>query len=132
MAAIGGSIKNISVKGRPFTVAADADGERDLGGYTNEVQSNGDKTVRVIKLVKPWNMGGLSVSIDDNRSDQEFLQGISDGKDAGDDGLYDMTFTFVDGNTYQGRGIVVGDLKKSTKNATMEIALSGSDTLTKQ
>jgi hypothetical protein len=130
--AIGGSIKNISIKGREFPVAADADGERDLGGYTNEVQSNGDKTVRVIKLVKPWNVGGLAVSTDDNRSDQEFLQGIADGKDAGDDGLYDCTITFVDNNTYQGRGIIVGDLKKSTKNATCELALSGSDTLTKQ
>ena len=130
--AIGGSIKAISIKGRDFPVAADADGERDLGGYTNEVQSNGNGTVRVIKLAKPWNMGGLALSIDDNRGDQEFLQGIADGKDAGDDGLYDCTFTFVDNNTYQGRGTIVGDLKKSTKNATAEVALSGSDTLTKQ
>lgn len=130
--AIGGSIKAISIKGRDFPVAADADGERDLGGYTNEVQPNGDGTVRIIKLRKAWNIGALTVSCDDGRSDQEFLQGIADGKDAGDDGLYDCTFTFVDNNTYQGRGTIVGDLKKSTKNATCEVALSGSDTLTKQ
>jgi hypothetical protein len=132
MGAIGGSVKNISIKGRPFTIAADADGNRDLGGYSNEVQSNGDKTVRVIKTVKPWMLDGLTVSIDDGRDDQSFLQGICDGNDAGDDGLFDCTFTFVDGNTYQGRGTISGDLKKSTKNATCGISLSGSDTLTKQ
>lgn len=130
--AIGGSMKAVSIKGRDFPVAADADGERDLGGYTNEVQSNGNLTVRVIKLAKPWNMGGLALSTDDTRGDHEFLQGIADGKDAGEDGLYDCTFTGVDNITYQGRGTIVGDLKKSTKNATTEVALSGSDTLTKQ
>ena len=132
MSAIGGSIKNISIKGRSFTVAADADGNRDLGGYTNEVQSNGDKTVRVIKTVKPWMIDGLALSTDDDRDDQKFLQDVCDGKDSGDDGLYDCTFTFVDGNTYQGRGIINGDLKKSTKNATTTISIAGADTLTQQ
>lgn len=132
MGAIGGSARNVSIKGRPFTIAADADVERDLGGMTNEVQSNGDGTVRVIKTRKPWALNGLSVSIDDNRDDQKFLQDCADGKDAGDDGLYDCTVTFVDGNTYQGRGIPVGDMKKSGKNATIDLGLSGSDGLTKQ
>jgi hypothetical protein len=132
MGAIGGSARNISIKGRSFTVAADADVERDLGGMTNEVQSNGDASVRVIKTQNPWALGGLTLSIDDNRNDQEFLQDCANGKDAGEDGLYDCTVTFVDGNTYQGRGIPVGDLKKSGKNATVECGLSGSGGLTKQ
>jgi hypothetical protein len=132
MSAIGGSIRNISIAGRSFTIASDADGERDLGGMSNEVQSNGDGTVRVIKTRKPWMFGGLSVSIDDARDDHTFLQGVADGKDAGEDGLYDCTFTLVNGVTFQGRGIVADDLKFSTQNATCDITLSGSDALTKQ
>lgn len=132
MGAIGGSIKNISIKGRPFTVAADADANRDTGGYSNEVQSNGDLTVRVVKTAKPWSIDGLTLSIDDNRDDMKFLQDISDGKDAGDDGLYDCTVTEVAGTTHQGRGTITGDLKKSTKNSTCPVTLMGADKLTKQ
>lgn len=132
MSAIGGSIRNISIAGRSFTIAADADGERDIGGFSNEVQANGDGTVRVIKTRKPWMFSGLSVSVDDTRDDHTFLQGVADGKDAGEDGLYDCTFTLVSGATFQGRGIVADDLKFSTQNSTCDITLSGSDALTKQ
>lgn len=132
MAAIGGSIRNISIKGRSFTVATDADGSRDTGGYSNEVQSNGDGTARKIMTRKPWMIEGLAVSVDDNRDDQKFLQDVCDGKDAGDDGYYDCTITLVSGITFQGRGTVNGDLKFSTQNATCEIALAGPDSLTKQ
>lgn len=130
--AIGGSIKRISIKGRPFAVAADADANRDLGGYTVEVQSNGDLTARKIMTAKPWMADGLAVVCDHDRNDQQFLQDIADGKDAGDDGFYDMTITHVDDNVFQGRGTITGDIKMSTKNVTAPITLSGPDKLTKQ
>lgn len=132
MSAIGGSVRNISIAGRSFTLAADADVELDIGGFSNELQANGDGTVRVIKTRKPWGASGMPVSIDPARNDLEFLQGCADGKDAGEDGLYDMTVTLVNNVTYQGRGIVADDLKFSTQNSTAEITVSGSDALTQQ
>ncbi len=132
MGAIGGSIKNYSIKGRSFTVAADADANIDTGGYSTEVQSNGDLTARDIMTAKPWSIDGLNTSIDHNRDDMKFLQDISDGKDASDDGFYDCTITLVNGITFQGRGKVSGDLKLSTKNATCPVTLMGPDRLTKQ
>ncbi len=130
--AIGGSIKNISIKGRELAVAADADANRDLGGYTTEVMPNGDGTARKVMTAKPWRVDGLAVSCDDAKDDQKFLQDVADGKDAGADGFYDMTVTLVDGNTFQGRGTIEGDIKMSTKNVTTPITLAGPDKLTKQ
>jgi hypothetical protein len=132
MGAIGGSIKNFSIKGRSFTVAADADANRDSGGYSTEVQPNGDGTARKVMTAKPWSIDGLTASIDDNRDDMKFLQDVADGKDAGDDGFYDCTVTEVNGATHQGRGTVTGDLKKSTKNSTCPVTLMGPDKLSKQ
>jgi hypothetical protein len=129
---IGGSVKNFSVAGRSFTVAADADVELDFGGYSNELQANGDLSARKIMTAKPWGASGLSASIDHNRDDMAFLQGCANGKDAGEDGLYDMTVTLVNNVTFQGRGTVADDLKFSTQNSTCDLTLSGSGELTKQ
>ena len=42
MPAVGGSIESVTLNGRPFPVAADAEAQRKLGGWENEVQANGD------------------------------------------------------------------------------------------
>ncbi len=44
MAAVGGSIESVTLDGRTFAVAADAEAQRKLGGFENEVQANGDGT----------------------------------------------------------------------------------------
>jgi len=41
MASVGGSIESITLGGREFAVAADAESQRKLGGWENEVQANG-------------------------------------------------------------------------------------------
>ena len=124
---IGGSIESISINGRGFAVAADADANRDLGGFTSEQQSNGDGTTRDIKTRKPWMIDGLNVSIDDFRRDQEFLQENSDGSA---NGVIDITF--ANGAVYSGTGKVSGDLKASSQSATMPITLSGPGKLEQQ
>jgi len=50
MAATGGSIESITMDGREFAVAADAESQRKLGGFENEVQANGNGTARIIKI----------------------------------------------------------------------------------
>ena len=81
MAAVGGSIESITLDGRNFAVAADAEAQRKLGGFENEVQSNGDGTARLIKTRVPLSLDGLTLEIDDDRADQEFLQELSNRND---------------------------------------------------
>jgi hypothetical protein len=70
MGAVGGSIESVSIKGRGFAVAADADASRKLGGFENENQMNGNGTTRTIKTRVGWMVSGLSLSLDDTMGDQ--------------------------------------------------------------
>lgn len=127
MSQIGGSIESTELNGRTFPVAADADGARKLGGDENEVQANGDGTARIIKTKTPWMIGGLTVGVDNDRGDQEFLQNIADSNE-----LVAVSVTLADGTTYQGRGTITGELNYSTQNATCELSLAGEGKLTRQ
>ncbi len=118
--AVGGSIESVSVAGRLFPVAADAAANRNLGGFKNEVSSNGNGTARLLKTRIPWMVEGLTLEIDDDRSDQEFLKSISDGNE-----FVDITFTFASGHTYQGSGTIVDELVFDSSKATGEVKFSG-------
>ena len=78
---VGGSIESITLDGRNFSVAADAEVQRKLGGFENEVQANGDGTARTIKTRVPLSLDGLTVDIDDDQGDAEFLQALQDRND---------------------------------------------------
>lgn len=123
-AAVGGSIENVAIKGRTFSVAADADADRKLGGFENEVPANGDGTARIIKTRVPWQIGGLNLACNEDQADHEFLQKISNAKD-----FVPMEVTFASGVTFRGRGIITGELKYSSQNATCEVTLSGPGTV---
>lgn len=124
--ATGGSIESVGIAGRTFSVAADADSDRDLGGFSNEAQPNGDGTARNIKTRKPWKVGGLALNIDDLAGDQEFLQDVADGD------YVPMDITYVSGAVYSGLGIISGDLTVSSQSTTGVVELSGPQKLTKQ
>lgn len=121
---VGGSVESISINNRLFPVAADSDPTRDLGGFTVEYQSNGDGGARRIKTRKPWMLEGLTVVIDENRGDLEFLQENADGNDD-----VPITITLANGFTYAGVGGVTGDIKASSQSTTAEITLSGPQNL---
>lgn len=128
MAAIGGSIESISLSGRSFAVAADAESQRKLGGFENEVQANGDgATARLIKTVVPLMIDGLTVEVDDDRGDHEFLQDLSNRND-----FFPISITFASGSTYQGTAQLVGEVQASSQSATAAITLSGPGILTRQ
>lgn len=126
-AAVGGSIESISIRGRLFPVAADAEANKKLGGFENEVQSNGDGTARIVKTRVPWMLDGVSVEINDSRADAEFLQEIADGLV-----FVPITITLASGVTYQGTGTITSEVQSSSQNATASITLSGQGTLTQQ
>jgi osmotically-inducible protein OsmY len=127
MAAVGGSIEAVSLAGRIFGVAADAEAQRKLGGFENEVQANGDGTARIIKTRVPLSIDGLTVTVDDTRGDHEYLQELSNRKD-----YFAISITYASGTTYQGTAIITGELQASSQAATAAVSLMGPGVLTKQ
>jgi hypothetical protein len=127
MAGVGGSIEAISLSGRIFAVAADAEAQRKLGGFENEVQANGNGTARIIKTRVPLSIDGLTVEVDDTRGDHEFLQDLSNAKD-----YFAISITYASGTVYQGTAIITGELSASSQNATAAVSLMGPGELTKQ
>jgi hypothetical protein len=127
MPQIGGSIESVTLGGRTFSVTADAESQRKLGGDENEVQPNGDGTARIVKTKVSWSIDGLSLGTDDANGDQEFLQGLADAND-----FFPVVITYASGESYQGSGIVVGEMQTSSQNATTAVSLMGNGALTKQ
>ena len=127
MAAVGGSIHSVTLNGRNFAVAADADAQRKLGGYENDVQANGNGTARITKTRVPWSLSGLTIEVDDSRKDHEFLQQLADRDDE-----FPCAVRLASGEVYQGSGAITGELAAGTQNATTSLALMGSGQLTRQ
>ncbi len=57
-------MREISIDGRLFSVTSDSDPIRDLGGFSGDFQANGDGTGRRILTRKPWQVSGLTISVD--------------------------------------------------------------------
>ncbi len=127
MAATGGSIEEVTLGGRSFAVAADAEAQRKLGGFENEVQANGNGTARLIKTRVPLSIDGLTIEVDDDRGDQEFLQELANRTD-----FFPIAITYASGISYQGSAQIVGENPASSQNATAAISLMGPGILTKQ
>ena len=120
MAAVGGSIESITLDGRNFAVAADAEAQRKLGGFENEVQANGDGTARLIKTRVPLSLDGLTLEIDDDRADQEFLQELTNRND-----FFPVVISYASGNDYQGTAQLVGETQASSQNTNRQALSSG-------
>lgn len=127
MAAVGGSIESITLASRNFAVAADAEAERKIGGFENEVQANGDGTARLIKTCVPLSLSGLTLEIDDFRGDAEYIQSLANLPD-----FFPISITYASGVVYQGRAQIVDENTSSSQSATAEISLSGPGILTRQ
>ena len=125
--AVGGSIESVTLDGREFPVAADAEAQRKLGGFENEVQANGNGTARLIKTRVPLSLDGLTIEVDDDRGDQEFVQALADRND-----FFPIAITYASGGTYQATAQIVGENPASSQNATQAISLMGPGKLTKQ
>jgi hypothetical protein len=127
MPATGGSIESVSLDGRIFPVAADAEAQRKLGGFENEVQANGDGTARLIKTRVPLSIDGLTIEVDDSRGDHEFLQELSDRWE-----YFAIAVSYPSGETYQGLAQLTGEMQTSSQSATASVNLMGPGILTRQ
>lgn len=126
MAAIGGSIESVSLNGRIFSVTADADATRRLGGKSNDIGNNGDGTGRILQTVTNWSVDGLVLSCDDARGDQSLSRASRIAN------FFVVTLTYASGSVWSGRGIVSGEPEHSNTNATVSIGLKGVGKLTRQ
>ncbi len=127
MAAVGGSIEELTLAGRSFAVASDAEAQRKLGGWENEVQANGNGTARLIKTRVPLSLDGVVVEIDDDRGDHEYLNEVAGRKD-----FIVIAITYASGSTYQGTAQLVGEYAASSQSTTAPVSLMGPGILTKQ
>lgn len=125
--AIGGSIESIALDGREFPVAADAAANRKLGGFENEYMSNGDGSPRLTKTRVGHQLDGLTLAVDDDRGDHEFLQDLQDLKR-----FFPIVVTFASGVAYQGQSQITGETQWNSQNSTAEITLQGPGRLTPQ
>ena len=127
MAAVGGSIAAVSIDGRNFAVATDADVSLKIGGKKITVAANGNGSARYLGEVEPWSLSGIEVAIDNDADDHGFLQRNADAMVA-----VNCTITLMDGNVYQGKGIVADDHDYSTAKATTGLTLMGEGKLSQQ
>ena len=125
--ATGGSVINVSLNGQNFPVTADADTTRKLGGYENAVETNGDKSARILKTVVSPMFGGLVLSVDSKRKEQEVLQGLQNLDD-----FFPVAVTYADGVVYQGRGAITGEVAYQSASTTTPIDITGEGTFTQQ
>lgn len=129
---VAGSIARVSLRGRSFSVAADADVSRKLGGFESAIEMNGDGTARVIKTRQGWALSGIAVDINDIRGDQEFLVELQNGVRADADGFYAVSIEYASGAIYSGRGTVIEAVEYGSMAGTAALSLAGPGTLTKQ
>jgi len=127
MPAIGGSIESVTLDGREFAVTADADVGRKLGGRENEMLANGNRTSRLIKTATPWSAEGLTVAIDDDNGDQEFIQALADSNH-----FFAIAITYPSGAVSQGEGQIAGEVVFNNQTASASVSLMGTGILTKQ
>ncbi len=127
MGAVGGSVESVTLDGRNFPIAFDADVSRKLGGFENEMMSNGDGTARIIKTRVPLLLDGLTLEVDDSRGDHEFVQELANRND-----FFPIAISYASGDTYQGVAQISGETQSSSQSATIAVSLSGPGELTKQ
>lgn len=124
---VGGSIQECTLAGTRFPVASDAEVNRKLGGFENEVQMNGDGSPRIIKTRVPFKLDSIVLSMDENRGDQELIQSLADRLEP-----FAITITYVSGRVYQGTGTITGEVVMSSQNSTCTITVEGGATLVTQ
>lgn len=119
-----GSIVEVSVDGRSFKAAADADGSTKFGGYENEYMPNGDgETGRLKQMRVGWSFTGVSMAIDDANGDLEFLETVkAQGR------FVPIKAVYADGTVRSGRGNITGELAVSSMNGTADVSFEGPGT----
>jgi hypothetical protein len=119
MARIGGSIKQITLNGRQFSVKSDVD-ISEVFPTNNKVEMNGDQTATLVQVIEPWRLNDIVLSIDNENGDREFIRDAARIPD-----FWPITFTTADSKVYGAVGQIVDAPERKTMNNSVAISLSG-------
>ena len=116
-----GSLIEITIDGRSFKAAADADGTTRLGGISNEYSPNGDgETGRYIQTRQGWMLGGIDLAFDDDNADLEYAQSVQAKGTS-----VPIKATYADGTVRSGRGNIIGSIEVSSMSGTASVGFEG-------
>ena len=122
----GGDLVSVFIKRpdgatRKFTVATGGDNNRIIGGtYTEEVEGNGDGSVRDIMRSRPGERE-VVLDSDDVRQDQEWLLAASRQD------FSTVSYTHIKGSVYTHSAKPVGDIAKNDGNGTVTATFKGTE-----
>ena len=122
----GGDLGNVFIKRpdgatRKFSVATGGDNSRIMGGtYTEDVESNGDGSVRDILRARPGERE-VVLDSDDTRLDQEWLL------EASRQDFSTVSYTHLKGHVYTHSAKPVGDIAKNDANGTVTVTFKGTE-----
>jgi hypothetical protein len=123
---ISGSIQEVTVDGRIFAVPTDNASTTDKGGFTNDIQANGNSGSRTIKTRKPWSVTGLALVTPPGSDALDFLQSVANGDNV------TLSFKYADDSVREGEGNITGDLALDSQAGTTAIEFKGPGELTLQ
>lgn len=129
-----GSLREITLEGRSFKAAADADGSTSYGGYDTEFSSNGDgATGRFIQTAAGWSLSGVDIAVEDGTDDLEFLTDFQTraARVSGGTGL-PIKAVYADGTVRSGGGGITGKIEVSSMSGTASLTFEGAGTFQKQ
>lgn len=115
-----GDITQLVLFGREFSPAADSSVTYKLAGYNTENTPTGDGKLHTKKTRKLGGFEAMTISLDPDNGDLEYLQGK---QDAGIPGPCSMTL--AGGQTYSGNLMIEGELNPNTGDGTLELAAMG-------
>lgn len=116
-----GDVRQLTIKGREFDPAPESSCNILVGGYSNEYTTCGNGEDHIKQARKGAGITDLTLSIDDERRDLEFLAEIQNSGES-----VPVTCTLASGVAYAGSLFIVAeDLGKSTGDGTASISLRG-------
>lgn len=129
-----GSIVEVSLDGRSFKAAADGDGSTNLGGESVEFLANGDGETGRFQITKRgWMFSGISIAVDDENDDHEFLKSFKSRAARVPQGRgLPIKVVYADGTVRSGGGSITGDVEVSSMTGTADITLEGAGEFAKQ
>jgi hypothetical protein len=116
----GGPIESITIAGRRFPTDGEDAAKIILGGFSNELKSNGDGTARVIKSRIPASVSDLNAQSDPNKDDLEYIQ-----EKRNEHTLFDFSLTLVDGTVYAGAMQITDEVEYDSKEGTAGLNFAG-------
>jgi hypothetical protein len=116
-----GYLKTVDIGGREFAARADSTPTSIGGGVQGTRLMNGDGSSRNLKQAVAWKYSNVTLSLDPDRADIEYLRNVQKGDDV------DLVFTDMDELSYQGVGNIEGELSidHATDSCTVEFTGGG-------